>query len=69
MHLLDDVPHCNELSCLLPNKQQLLLHCISSRVPVHEHKEVGEERGREGRGGEGGRRKKEVKEEVKEIAI
>lgn len=44
MHLLDNVPHCDQLSCLLPHKQQLLLHCISSRVPVHEHKGGGEEK-------------------------
>ena len=43
MHLLDNVPHCDQLSCLLPHKQQLLLHCISSRVPVHEHKGGGGE--------------------------
>ena len=56
VHLLDNVPHGNELPCLLAHKQQLLLHCISSRVPVHKWEgRWGRRQGTNRRGEEGGR--------------
>lgn len=66
MHLLNDGPHCNELSCLLSDKQQLLLHCICGRVPVQMQDRRRGERNTVGKGERERGKREGVEREVRE---